>query len=103
MTSNWSRWFVCQLLEERCPEPLLERFLRELDGSWQNDMAVAVLQKFLDRRLHRGETIEAAWLLPPEGVQASPDSFRGQEHWNKLEFVCSILEIESRSSHSHPA
>lgn len=89
--SNWARWILCELLEERHPQPVLERFLRGIDPGWQAVMPRQVLQGFLARRLPRGERISAAWLK--EEAPASPGAMALEaEPFGKLDFVVALLE-----------
>jgi ATP-dependent Clp protease ATP-binding subunit ClpC len=94
--SNWQRWLLCELLEERHPEPVLEPFLAGLDRSWESPMARTVLKDFLERRLRRGETIEAGWLAS-EAPASAPVLPFAMEAWNKAQFLVSILDQVERA------
>jgi ATP-dependent Clp protease ATP-binding subunit ClpC len=90
--SNWARWILCELLEERHPEPVLEPFLKRLDPSWQAPMPRQVLQGFLERRLQRGERISAAWLSDEAQVQGGPMGGVEIQFPSTFSLVVEILE-----------
>jgi len=86
--SNWSRWLLCELLEARHPQPVLERFLQAVNTSWDSPMGRQVLQDFVRRRLERGEEVRVDGRLaepaPPQSGPFKPTA--------KPEFLAALID-----------
>src|SRR5262245_1119616 len=89
--SNWGRWILCELLEERHQAPVPQRVMKGIDPSLQSPSPRAVQQCSLARMLARGERIAAAWLLDGARTNSASSGFE-PEHFGKPDFVIELLE-----------
>jgi ATP-dependent Clp protease ATP-binding subunit ClpC len=95
VVSHWSRWLFLDLLDARHPEPVLERLLLAINGTWDTPLTRPVLREFIARRLARGEKVRVDGRFvedkpPPPGPFTPP---------SKVDFLAGLIdEIESDSA-----